>query len=125
MIKQGQNPLLAFVATLYWSRATFVRFYPRQDTEAWSDGIEQELAFDGTPGHLLFDNAKTIILGRDVYGDGRHQWNPPLLALAEKYGFTPRVRWPYRAKTKGKIERFNRYLKHSFVVPLTTTFKQA
>ncbi|EKN4038002.1 hypothetical protein ACX1GR_22130 [Yersinia enterocolitica] len=39
--------------------------------------------------------------------------------------FTPRVCRPYRAKTKGKVERFNRYLKHSFFVPLTTTFKQA
>ncbi|MGE4781720.1 IS21 family transposase [Yersinia enterocolitica] len=126
VIRQGRNPLLAFVATLGWSRATFVRFYPRQDTAAWCDGIEQALlAFGGTPRHLLFDNAKTIILERDVYGDGRHRWNPPLLALAEKYGFTPRVCRPYRAQTKGKVERFNRYLKHSFVVPLATTFKQA
>jgi len=83
VIRQGRNPLLAFVATLGWSRATFVRFYPRQDTAAWCDGIEQALlAFGGTPRHLLFDNAKTIILERDVYGDGRHRWNPPLLTLA-------------------------------------------
>jgi transposase len=48
-----------------------------------------------------------------------------MLALAEKYGFTPRVCRPYRAKTKGKVERFNHYLKHRLVVPLATTFKQA
>lgn len=83
------------------------------------------MAFGGTPRHLLFDNAKTIILEHDVYGEGRHRWNPPLLALAEKYGFTPRVCRPYSAQTKGKVERFNRYLKHSFVVPMATTFKQA
>ncbi len=29
------------------------------------------------------------------------------------------------AKTKGKVERFNRYLMESFVVPLATTLKQA
>ena len=28
-------------------------------------------------------------------------------------------------KTKGKVERFNRYLKESFVLPLATTLKQA
>jgi hypothetical protein len=38
VIRQGRNPLLAFVATLGWSRATFVRFYPSQDTAAWCDG---------------------------------------------------------------------------------------
>lgn len=126
IIRQGRRPLLAFVATLGWSRATYVRFYARQDTPAWCDGIEHALAFfGGTPRHLLFDNAKAIILERDVYGDGHHRWNPMLLALAEQYGFVPRVCRPYRAKTKGKVERFNRYLKESFVVPLATTFKQS
>ena len=31
---------------------------------------------------------------------------------------------PYRAKTKGKVERFNGYLKHSFITPLAATLKQ-
>jgi hypothetical protein len=30
---------------------------------------------------------------------------------------------PYRAKTKGKVERFNAYLKGSFVVPLAATLE--
>ena len=30
---------------------------------------------------------------------------------------------PYRAQTKGKVERFNSYLKGSFVVPLATTIE--
>lgn len=126
IIRQGRCPLLAFVAPLGGCRATYVRFYARQDTAAWGDGIKHALAFfGGTPRHLLFDNAKAIILERDVYGDGRHRWNPLLLALAEEYGFSPRVCRPYRAKTKGKVERFNRYIKESFVVPLATTFKQS
>ncbi len=33
----------------------------------------------------------------------------------------PRLCRPYRAKTKGKVERFNSYLKGSFVVPLAAT----
>jgi transposase InsO family protein len=48
-----------------------------------------------------------------------------LLALAETYGFTPKVCRPYRAKTKGKVERFNRYLKESFVVPLAATLRSS
>jgi transposase len=32
---------------------------------------------------------------------------------------------PYRAKTKGKVERFNGYLRRSFYVPLTARLKAA
>lgn len=44
-----------------------------------------------------------------------------MLALADTYGFTPRLCRPYRARTKGKVERFNGYLKGSFCVPLAAT----
>ncbi|MEQ0077432.1 IS21 family transposase [Klebsiella sp. CN_Kp116] len=126
IIRLGHNPLLAFVATLGWSRATFVKFYSNQDSAAWCDGIESALRFfGGTPHQLLFDNAKAIIIERDIYGPGKHRWNPRLMHVAEKYAFTPKVCRPYRAKTKGKVERFNHYLKNSFIVPLTATFRQA
>jgi hypothetical protein len=46
------------------------------------------------------------------------------LVLAEEFGFRPRLCRPYRAKTKGKVERFNGYLKRSFLVPLAATLKQ-
>lgn len=48
-----------------------------------------------------------------------------MLALSDTYGFTPRLCRPYRAKTKGKVERFNGYLKGSFCVPLAATLRQA
>jgi transposase len=125
VIRRGKDPLLALVATLGWSRATYVVFSRREDSAAWCGGIEKALRyFGGTPRKLLFDNAKTIILDRDVYGPGEHRWNPALLALAERYGFTPKVCRPYRAQTKGKVERFNHYLKNSFVVPLAASLKQ-
>lgn len=125
VIRRGRDPLLAFVATLGWSRASFVVFSRREDTPAWCAGIGQALHFfGGTPRNLLFDNAKTIIIERDFYGIGKHRWNQELLALAERYGFSPRVCRPYRAQTKGKVERFNHYLKNSFVVPLAASLKQ-
>src|SRR5699024_10752450 len=54
-----------------------------------------------------------------------HRWHPRLAALAEEYGFRPKVCHPYRAQTKGKVERFNGYLKGSFVTPLAATLKAA
>jgi hypothetical protein len=70
-------------------------------------------------------NAGPIINERNTYGAGRHRWHPGLAALAEEYGFRPKVCQPYRAQTKGKVERFNGYLKGSFITPLAATLKVA
>jgi transposase len=79
--------------------------------------------FGGVPAEVLLDNAKSVVIERDAYGAGLHRWNNELLELAQACGFTPRLCRPYRAKTKGKVERFNGYLKGSFVVPLAATLK--
>ncbi|SAK49016.1 integrase catalytic subunit [Caballeronia pedi] len=126
VIRRGREPLLALVATLGYSRASFVRFTAREDAVTLCECLREALVyFGGTPEHVLFDNAKSVVIERDVFGVGEHRWNPQLLALAETYGFTPKVCRPYRAKTKGKVERFNRYLKESFVVPLAATLKSS
>jgi transposase len=126
VIRRGREPLLALVATLGYSRASFVRFTAREDAATLCECLREALVyFGGTPEHVLFDNAKSVVIERDVFGVGEHRWNPQLLALAETYGFTPKVCRPYRAKTKGKVERFNRYLKESFVVPLAATLKSS
>ena len=39
-------------------------------------------------------------------------------------GFLPRLCQPYRAKTKGKVERFVGYLKGSFWVPFVASMRQ-
>jgi len=73
---------------------------------------------------VLFDNAKCIMLERDAFGDGQHRWNRKMLDMSKDYNFRLRVCRPYRAKTKGKVERFNGYLKGSFITPLATTMRQ-
>ncbi|WP_308389015.1 IS21 family transposase [Acidithiobacillus sp. AMEEHan] len=125
-IRLGRNPLRAFVATLGYSRASFVRFCSHEDGESWLEGLRLAFAyFGGVPRRVLFDNARSVILERDAYGEGKHRWHPGLLNLAGEYGFQPQVCRPYRAKTKGKVERFNRYLKESFVTPLLATLRSA
>jgi transposase len=124
-IRRGRAPLKAFVATLGYSRACYVRFSEHERQQDWLEGIEQGLYyFGGVPQELLFDNAKCLLIERDAYGEGQHRWNSELLALAQRYGFRLRVCRPYRAQTKGKVERFNGYLKGSFITPLTATLKQ-
>ncbi|GFE85044.1 IS21 family transposase [Steroidobacter agaridevorans] len=123
-IRRGRDRLLAFVATLGFSRATFVRFTCTEQFEDWRDGLIAAFDyFGGVPREVLFDNTKTVIIERDGYGPGLHRWHAGMLELARDCGFQLRVCRPYRACTKGKVERFNGYLKGSFLVPLAATLR--
>ena len=125
-VRKGRDPLVAFVATLGYSRATYVKFGRSEDLDALRAGLREALDFfGGVPEHVLFDNPKTVVIDRDAYGEGLHRWNEGLRQLAEECGFTPRLCRPYRAKTKGKVERFNGYLKGSFLVPLAASLETA
>lgn len=124
-VRRGRDPLLAFVATLGYSRSSFVRFTVSEDAATLCECLREALVyFGGVPAHVLLDNASTMVIERDAYGEGEHRFNRDLLALAQEFGFRVRLCRPYRAKTKGKVERFNGYLKSSFLVPLAATLKQ-
>jgi transposase len=126
VVRRGGDPLLAFVATLGYSRVTFVRFTTDETAETPCACLREALVyFGGAPHHVLFDNAKTVVVERDASGEGQHRWHQALLALSEEFGFSLRLCRPYRAKTKGKVERFNGYLKGSFLVPLAATLKSS
>jgi transposase len=125
-VRKGRDPLVAFVATLGYSRATYVKFGRSEDLAALRTGLREAFDFfGGVPEHVLFDNPKTVVIDRDAYGEGLHRWNEGLRQLAEECGFKPRLCRPYRAKTKGKVERFNGYLKGSFLVPLAASLEAA
>lgn len=126
VVRRGRDPLLALVATLGYSRASFVRFTTAEDATTLCAALREAFDyFGGVTSEVLFDNAKSVIIERDAYGEGLHRWNSELLALADECGFRPRVCRPYRAQTKGKVERFNGYLKGSFLVPLAATLRGA
>lgn len=124
VLRRAKSPMSAFVATLGYSRMTFVEFVPDESFESVRDSLL--LAFDylgGVPQEVLFDNMKTVVLERDAHGPGLHRYHPGLLQLANDLGFRIRLCRPYRAQTKGKVERFNRYLRESFYNPLLTRMK--
>lgn len=123
-VRRGRDPLLALVATLGYSRTSYVTFGDREDADALCTGLRDAFDyFGGVPQHVLFDNTKAVVIERDAYGAGLHRWNEQMNDLAESCGFTPRLCRPYRAKTKGKVERFNAYLKGSFVLPLASSLE--
>jgi hypothetical protein len=65
---------------------------------------------------------RTVVTERDRYGPGLHRYNRTFLDFAHHHGFVPRLCRPYRAKTKGKVERFIGYLRASFYIPLASQF---
>ena len=126
VFRRRESPLLAFVATLGCSRASYVRFTTDEGADTVSACLIQAFEyFGGVPREVLFDNAKSVIITRDAYGIGLHRFHAGLLDLANAYGFIPRVCRPYRARTKGKVERFNRYLREGFYVPLRSRLQSA
>lgn len=83
------------------------------------------LFFGGVPKNILFDNMKTVVEKRDAYGDGNHKFHPEMYDLAKRLGFKIKLCKPYRPQTKGKVERFNSYLKGNFYRPLVIKLKDA
>ncbi|MBX9876035.1 MAG: IS21 family transposase, partial [Beijerinckiaceae bacterium] len=69
-------------------------------------------AIGGVPIEILYDRMKTAVTGEDE--QGHIVYNRSLLALAKHYGFHPRACRPYRAKTKGKVERPFSYIRKDF-----------
>lgn len=66
-----------------------------------------------------------VVDTRDAYGKGKHKFHPAMYDLSKKLGFKIRLCRPYRAKTKGKVERFNSYLKSNFYRPLVVKIRDA
>jgi transposase len=119
VFRRGPSPLRAFTAELAYSRYAYVEFTDNERTDTLVACLERALAyFGGVPAHVLSDNPKTIVIERDAYGAGLHRYNAALLDCAKHYGVQIKLCAPYRAQTKGKVERFHRYLRESFFNPL-------
>ena len=124
--RKGAAPLHAFCATLGYSRASYVEFVSDMKVDTLIGCHERAFAaFGGVPRRVLYDNMKTVVLERDVYGEGRHRYHAGFLDYAGHSGFIIKLCRPYRAKTKGKVERFNGYLRRSFYVPLASRLAQS
>lgn len=74
-------------------------------------------AMGGVPEEILYDRMKTAVIGEDEAGVVTY--NASLVALLSHYGAVPRACRPYRAKTKGKIERPFRYIRQDFFLART------
>jgi transposase len=104
-----------FVATLGYSRRTYVAMFLHERQSAWLQGLEGAFRhFGGTTREVLVDNARALVNEHDaqtrevVFNDRFH-------AFCRYWGVTPRACAPYRARTKGKDERGVGYVKRNAI----------
>jgi len=102
-----------FSLVLGHSRFLFARYVLHQDLQTLLRcHIQAFEALGGVPIEILYDRMKTAVTGED--DQGHIAYNRALLALAQHYRFQPRACRPYRAKTKGKVERPFSYIRQDF-----------
>ena len=101
-----------FVLVLSYSRAMYVEFVERQDLSTLLRcHLHAFEALGGVPKTILYDNMKTVVLRRQ---GNTVEYQPRLMDFALLAGYTPRSCRPYRAQTKGRVERVIGYLKQAF-----------
>jgi transposase len=107
-----------FSLVLGYSRLIWARFVAHQDlATVLRCHVAAFEAIGGAPRELLYDRMRTAVLGEADPQDGQRSgivYNRALIDLARHYGFHPRACQPYRAKTKGKVERPFRYVREDF-----------
>ena len=112
----GRHRIYAFVMVLSWSRALYVEFVEKCDlVTLLRCHVHAFEAFGGVPRTILYDNLKAVVQGRN---DSKVVWNAKFADFALLAGFIPRACRPYRAQTKGKVERAIGYVRQNFWVGL-------
>ncbi|NCA73083.1 MAG: IS21 family transposase, partial [Sphingobacteriia bacterium] len=107
-----------FTMVLGHSRWLWGRYCATQDLQTvMRCHIDAFTAMGGAPSELLYDRMKTAVINEDA--EGLITYNSSLVALLTHYGALPRACRPYRAKTKGKVERPYRYIRQDFFLART------
>jgi transposase len=91
VLRRGADPLSVFVAVLGHSRAAYAEFVADERIETLLACHEAAFAsFGGTPREALYDNMRTVVVGRDAYGPGLHRLQPAFRDFARHHGSVPR-----------------------------------
>ena len=105
----------ALLVVLGYSRLLWLRFYSRQTMPVLFEGLEAAFErFGGVPRELLFDQMRSVVVSDDRFSGGGLVVNAEFLRFAAHWGFVPRACQPYRAQTKGKVERPIGYVRTGF-----------
>jgi transposase len=106
------QPLYAFVMVLCYSRMLYLEFTTDMTVPTLIRCHLNALRFfGGVPKEILYDNQRAVVVTR---ADDQIQFQADFQAFADLAGFKPRVCAPYRARTKGKVERPISFIRSRF-----------
>jgi transposase len=101
-----------FASRLKYSRWTHVVTVPNEKVEPLIRALLMSFeSFGGVPLRAVFDNPKTIVIGR---AKGHIDWNDTFARVPVDYGFGVELCWPRRANQKGSVENLVGWVKGSF-----------
>ncbi len=99
---------------LKYSRLSGVRWRTQMDLETLLRAmLEIVEGWGGVPWAWVFDNMKTVTLGRDAAGQPR--WNPAFWRFATEVGCHPELCDPGAAQQKGSVENLVKWVKTNFL----------
>lgn len=102
-----------FEAVYPWSRKSYAAVMPDMTQASWFNGIMGCFAKFGVPREILCDNDKSLVLRNTRDGvviNAAFEW------LCKSLGVSIRAARPARPQTKGRCERYGRYVKHTGVI---------
>lgn len=104
-----KRKIYAFLMVLSYSRMLFIEFVTDISTETLIACHQKAFAyFGGYTRRILYDNMKQVRLSQ-------REWNPLFQDFLGHYGIIANTHRPFRARTKGKVERAVLYLRDSFI----------
>jgi len=108
----GEERIRFFASRLKYSRWIDVRLVPDERVETLVRSLLLGFgAFGGVPLVAVFDNPRTVVLGRE---GSRILWNETFGQVALDYRFAPELCTPGRAQEKGSVENLVGFVKGSF-----------
>ena len=105
----------ALIVVLGYSRRKWLRFYERQTMPVVMRGAGEVVRLlRRRTAELLFDQMRAVTTDDKPNKGGRLIENPEFLRFSGHWGFRIRACRPYRAQTKGKVERPIHYIRNNF-----------
>jgi transposase len=111
-----QQPVTRYflACRLKYSRWTWVMFTNEMRQETLFRGLVACFnALGFVPWVLVFDNMKTVTIGRD--DQAQPIWHRSLLQLAAEFDFHPEACWPASGNQKGSVESLVKFVKINFL----------
>lgn len=95
----------------------YIEFFPNAKQENLFIGMLHAFDRMGVPGHVLTDNMKSVVDGRD--SEGKPIWNNEYVNFMTAVGFETKLCKPRHPFTKGAVERLVKFVKDNFMAGRT------